>query len=325
MEGESGTSSSVEMRYRPLGRTGVQVSAVGLGGNNFGRYCDEAATTAVVRHAIELGVNFIDTAEAYSGGESELLLGKALTGRRHDVVLATKTGVRDEPGSEAGGRLTRKRILARLDASLQRLGTDYVDLYYLHFPDPLTPIDESLRALDDMVRTGKVLYPACSNYSAWEVAEMVGMAERHDIARPVAAQNAYNILARGVESELVPACTHFGISLVPYSPLAGGFLTGKYRRGSPPPGGTRGESSEAWRRTWLTDERFDAIERLDTYAQSKGQTVGALAVAWLLSRGVVCSVIAGATSPAQVAANVKAADWFMTDDELAELDRAMSP
>jgi len=313
--------SQLAMEYRRLGKSGVRVSAVGLGGNTFGRFCDEAATAAIVDTALELGVNFIDTAELYSNGVSEELLGKALKGRRHDVVLATKTGARDEPGSEAGGRLTRKRIVERLEASLKRLGTSYVDVYYLHFPDPQTPIEESLRALDDMVTAGKILYPACSNYPAWEVAEMISICDRRGFASPVVTQNPYSLLDRRVERELAPACIHFGLSIVPYSPLAGGFLTGKYRRGSAPPAGTRGHASEAWQRNWLTKERFDLLERLEAFAAARDQSVGALAVAWLLAQPVVCSVIAGATSAAQVEANVQAAGWILSEPDLEELAR----
>ncbi len=173
------------MQYRPLGSTGVQVSAVGLGGNQFGTTCDVQLTTAIVHRALDLGVNFIDTAESYSKGVSEEHLGKARAGRRHDVVLATKIG---SPGGEPGGRLTRTRLISRLEGSLRRLGTDYVDLYYFHFPDPLTPIDESLRAIDDLVRAGKVRYPTVSNYQAWEVAEMIGICERRGYAPPAASQ-----------------------------------------------------------------------------------------------------------------------------------------
>lgn len=309
------------MEYRRLGKSGVRVSVVGLGGNTFGRFCDESQTASIVHAAIDLGVNFIDTAESYSNGVSEDLIGKALKGRRHEVVLATKTGVRTEPGSEAGGRLTRKRIVERLEASLRRLGTDYLDVYYLHFPDPQTPIEETLRAMDDMIRAGKVLYPACSNYPAWGVAEMVGICDRRDYAPPVVAQDAYSLLDRRAELELVPACLHLGLSMVPYSPLAGGFLTGKYRRGSAPPEGTRGHASEAWQRNWLTEEHFDTLDRLEAFAAVRDRTVGALAVAWLISQPVVCSVIAGATSATQVEANVQAASWTLSEDDLAELGR----
>lgn len=307
------------MEYRRLGKSGVRVSVVGLGGNTFGRFCDESQTAAIVHGALDLGVNFIDTAEAYSTGVSEELIGNALKGRRHDVVLATKTGVRDEPGFEAGGRLTRKRIVARLEASLRRLQTDYLDVYYLHFPDSQTPIEETLRALDDLVSAGKVVYPACSNYPAWEVAEMVGICDRRDYASPVVTQNAYSLLDRRVEHELVPACLHLGLSMVPYSPLAGGFLTGKYRRGHTPPEGTRGHASEAWQRNWLTEKHFDMLDRLEAFAAARDESVGALAMAWLIAQPVVCSVIAGATSPAQVEANVQSGGWILTEEELLEL------
>ncbi len=309
------------MEYRRLGKSGVRVSVVGLGGNNFGRFCDESETAAIVHRALDLGVNFIDTAESYSNGASEDLIGKALKGRRDEVVVATKTGVRTEPGSEAGGRLTRKRVVARLEASLRRLQTDYVDVYYLHFPDPQTPIEETLRALDDMVRAGKVLYPACSNYPAWGVAEMVGICDRRGHAPPVVTQNAYSLLDRGVEQEVVPACLHLGLSLVPYSPLAGGFLTGKYRRGSAPPAGTRGHASDAWQRNWLTEKHFDMLDRLEAFAAARDRSAGAGAVAWLIAQPVVCSVIAGATSAAQVEANVQAGAWILSEADLAELDR----
>jgi aryl-alcohol dehydrogenase-like predicted oxidoreductase len=312
------------MEYRRLGKSGVRVSVVGLGGNTFGRFCDESQTASIVHGAMDLGVNFIDTAESYSNGVSEDLIGKALQGRRHEVVLATKTGVRTEPGSEAGGRLTRKRIVARLEASLQRLQTEYIDVYYLHFPDPGTPIEETLRAMDDMVRAGKVLYPACSNYPAWEVAQMVGICDRRDYAPPVVTQNAYSLLDRRIEDELVPACLHLGLSMVPYSPLAGGFLTGKYRRGSAPPAGTRGHASEAWQRSWLTDEHFDTLDRLEAFAAARDRSVGALAVAWLIAQPVVCSVIAGATSPAQVESNVQAGAWILSEADLSELGQITS-
>ncbi len=300
------------------------MSVVGLGGNTFGRFCDESQTASIVHGAIDLGVNFIDTAESYSNGVSEDLIGTALQGRRHDVVLATKTGVHTEPGSEAGGRLTRKRIVARLEASLRRLQTEYIDVYYLHFPDPGTPIEETLRAMDDMVRAGKVLYPACSNYPAWEVAEMAGICDRRDYAPPVVTQNAYSLLDRRIEDELVPACLHLGLSMVPYSPLAGGFLTGKYRRGSAPPAGTRGHASEAWQRSWLTDEHFDKLDRLEAFAAARDRSVGALAVAWLIAQPVVCSVIAGATSAAQVEANVQAGAWILSEADLSELGQITS-
>ncbi len=295
----------------------MQVSEIGLGGNTFGNPVDAAGTKAIVDTALGLGVNFIDTAESYSKGISEQQLGTALAGRRHDVVLATKTGA---PGGEAGGRLTRTRLVARLEASLRRLGTDYVDLYYFHFPDPLTPIEESLRAIDDLVRAGKVRYPTVSNYQAWEVAEMIGICERRGYEPPAASQVPLSLLDRAAEKEMVPACAHLGLSIVPYSPLAGGFLTGKYVRGGAVPEGTRLARVERARVGRLTDANFDVLERYSAFASARGHTVGELAVSWLLAKAVVCSVIAGATRPEQVEANVRAGEWVLTPDEVRELN-----
>ncbi len=303
------------MEYRSLGLAGARVSAIGLGGNTFGRYADAARTEAIVKTALDLGVNHIDTAESYSNGVSEEYLGRALKGRRGEATLATKTGALGEPE----GRLSRQRIVARLDASLRRLGTDYVDLYYLHFPDPSTPIEESLRALDDSVRAGKVLYPAISNHAAWAVADALGITTRAGYAAPVVTQNPYSLLDRRVEGELVPACLHFGVGMIPYSPLAGGFLTGKYRRGEEPPPGVRGHANERWQQTWLQDANFTSLDRLSAFASERGRTVAELAIAWLVAQPVVSSVIIGATSPDQVERNVRAADWRLTPDEIAEL------
>ncbi len=310
------------VRYRTLGRTGVQVSAVGLGGNQFGGTCDERSTAAIVARALECGVNFVDTAESYSAGKSEEFLGKALGKRRREVVLATKAGARGDPGLEAGGRLTRRQLVDKLDASLRRLGTDWVDLYYFHFPDPLTPIDESLRAAADLISAGKARYLACSNYSAWQVAEMAGICERRGYAPPVASQMPYSLLDRTIESEMVPACAHLGLSIVPYSPLAGGFLTGKYTRTGPPPEGARLTRNERARQARLTPENFDRVERYEAFAPARGHTIGELAVSWLLANPVVCSVIAGATRPEQVESNVRAAEWALAPEDLRELDGA---
>lgn len=301
------------MRYRTLGRTGVQVSELGLGTNQFGRVVDEAGARAIIDRAQELGVNFIDTAEMYGGGASETLLGAALAGRRHEFVVCTKTGA----GNDAG-RLTRARIAQRLEESLRRLATDHIDLYYLHFPDASTPIEESLRALEDATRGGKIRYAAISNHAAWQVAEAVGIAERHGWAPVAASQMEYSLIERAVEREMVPACEHFGVSLVPYSPLAGGMLTGKYERSAPPPPNTRfGRMSQ--RARFLTDENFDKVERYAGYARERGHDIGDLAIAWLLAHPVVCSVIAGATSPDQVATNARAAEWSLSPTEVSDL------
>lgn len=301
------------MKYRPLGNSGVQVSALGLGTNQFGRVVDEAGARAIIDRALELGINFIDTAESYGGGVSEELLGKALEGRRDDFVVATKTGA----GTDAG-RLTRKRILQRLDASLRRLATDYVDVYYTHFPDAGTPLEDSLGVLDDAVHAGKIRYAAVSNHAAWQVAEAVGIARRRGWGPVVASQMEYSLVERDVEREMVPACEHFGVSLVPYYPPAGGFLTGKYARNAPLPPNTRFARAPQ-RSRYLSDEHFDRLARWSAFAQERGRPVGELAVTWLLSHPAVCSVIAGATTPDQVATNAKAADWEVPASELAGL------
>ena len=301
------------MRYRTLGRTGVQISELGLGTNQFGRVVDEAGARAIIDRAQELGVNFLDTAESYGAGASEELLGKALAGRRHEFVLATKTGAGNDPG-----RLTRARISRRLDESLRRLATDHVDLYYLHFPDATTPLEESLRALEDAGRAGKIRYAAISNHAAWQVAQAAGIAERHGWAPVAATQNEYSLIERGVEREIVPASAHLGVSLVPYFPLAGGFLTGKYEQGRQPPPNTRfGRAPQ--RSRYLTDENFAKLDAYRAFARDRGHEVSELAVAWLLGHPVVCSVIAGATTPDQVAANARATEWALTADEVAAL------
>lgn len=307
------------MRYRTLGRTGVQVSVLGLGGNTFGNPVNERETARIVDHALSLGVNFIDTAESYSEGASEEFLGQALAGRRDEVILATKTGW-TAPGLEAGGRLTRKRIVAMLDSSLKRLRTDYVDVYYFHRPDPLTPIEESLRVMDDLVQAGKVRYAACSNYSAWQVAEMVAICDRRSYAVPAASQVSFNLLDRAAENEMVPACAHFGLSIVPHSPLAGGFLTGKYRPGAASPPGSRLARNERARNLRLTAENFDRLQRYESIAATHGHSVADLALSWLAAHSTVCSIIAGVTSSQQVDENVRATEWTLSADQLRELE-----
>ena len=302
------------VQYRRLGSTGVQVSTVGLGGNQFGSTVDAAGTKAIIDRAQELGVNFIDSAEAYSNGASEECLGKALKGRWNDFVLATKTGAGNDPG-----KLSRGRIAQRLDASLQRLGTDHVDIYYMHFPDPSTPLEESLRALEDAVSAGKIRYAAISNHPAWQVAEAAGIVQRHGWQPLAASQVRYNLLDRSPEHEMIPALDHLGISLVPYSPLGSSFLTGKYAPGASPPPDTRFGRRPQAAAQYLTPEHFAKLDAWRAFAHGYGRTVGELAIAWLLVKKVVCSVIAGVTKPEQLAANAKAAEWALRADEVAAL------
>jgi aryl-alcohol dehydrogenase-like predicted oxidoreductase len=273
-----------------------------------------------VNRALDLGVNFIDTADTYGDGASEEILGRALAKRRREVVLATKTGGR--PDREPSGRLSGQRIHARVDSSLRRLRTDYIDLFYFHRPDPGSPIEESLRAVDELLRAGKIRAFALSNYAAWQIAEIVCITDRNSWSSPVAAQVHYNLLRRTAEDEVVPACRNFGMSVVPYYPLAGGFLTGKYGRGNAPPSDTRFgrppdfEGAEILR----APINFDRLERLEAFAKSKGRTVGELAIAWLLAQPSVCSVIAGATGVSQLEANVGASTWRLSAADLLEID-----
>ncbi|HMM41078.1 MAG TPA: aldo/keto reductase [Thermomicrobiales bacterium] len=305
------------MEYRKLGRSGVMVSALGLGGNTFGRACDAATTAAIVDRALELGINHFDTADTYGGTRSEEYLGAALRGRRHDAIIATKTGYPLGDGPNDDG-LSRRRIIASCEASLRRLGADYVDVFYLHRPDPRTEIDESLSALDDLVRQGKVRYAACSNYTGWEIARLCERAMAHNWAAPIVSQSRYNMFSRETGRDIAPAAAAYGMGIVPYSPLAGGVLTGKYRSADDAQPGTR-----AWNNprlaTLLGDETLQVVGELAEFAGRYDRTVGDLAVAWLLNQPAVCSVITGVTSPAQVETNARAVGWVFDELELADL------
>jgi aryl-alcohol dehydrogenase-like predicted oxidoreductase len=303
------------MRMRRLGNSGLKVSEVGLGCNNFGMRIDERETQAVVDAALDAGVNLFDTADIYGGTQSEVFLGKALGKRRHEVVLATKFGM--EVGGDAaksGG--SRRWIMQAVEDSLRRLGTDWIDLYQFHRPDPETPVEETLRALDDLVRQGKVRYIGNSNFAGWQVADADWVARTEGLNRFVSAQNEYSLLNRKSAFEVLPACERFGLGVLPYFPLASGLLSGKYRRGEAPPKESR---LAAWGGRGLTDANFDKIEALEGWARARGHTLLELAFAWPLGQPVVSSVIAGATRPEQVRANAATADWRLTPDEVAEV------
>jgi aryl-alcohol dehydrogenase-like predicted oxidoreductase len=310
------------VEYRQLGTSGVRVSTVGLGGNTFGNACDVPQTAAVVHRAIELGINHIDTADIYSNGRSEDYLGKALFGHRHEVVLATKVGIAMGDGPNNAG-LSYRRVISSCEGSLKRLATDYIDLYYLHRPDPKTPLAETLRALDDLVRAGKIRYVGLSNYAAWQMTEALWISDRRGYLPPVVTQSQYNALERSLEKEIVPFCKAFGMGIVPYSPLAGGLLTGKYRKDEPIQPGVRGYNSTGFARQ-LTDRNFAIVDGLEEFARAQGHTVGELAVAWLLANQAVCSVIAGATKPEQVEANAAAANWTLTADDVRAVDAVLT-
>lgn len=310
------------MEQRQLGNSGLTVSAIGLGGNTFGATVDGDEAVRTIQHAIEHGVSFIDTADVYSMGRSEELVGKAIAGRRETVVVATKCGILLDSGPHASG-LSRRWILQAAEDSLRRLGTDYIDLYYAHRPDPSTPLDETLRAMDDLVRSGKVRYIGCSNYRSWEVAHGLGVSQNLGLSRWVAAQNRWNLL-EGLDSpELEHAAEELGVGIIPYTPLASGILTGKYRRDADPEAGTRfGDLSRM--RDRLTDAKIATAERVQAWAEERGHTPAEAAIAWLLAKPVVSSVIAGARSTDQLTANIRAASWKLTPEERDQLTALVS-
>lgn len=305
------------MEYRSLGRSGVKVSAVGLGGNQFGGKVDRAGTERIVHAALERGVNFIDTADVYSRGRSEEVLGAALAGRWDRVVLGTK--VRSSMGDGPNDRgASRYHITEGVHASLRRLATDHIDLLQIHSWDAETPIDETMRALDDLVSSGKVRYIGASNYAAWQLCRSNDVAEMRGWAPFVSVQPHYHMLERGIEAELVPYCRAFGVGILPYFPLAGGFLTGKYRQGEPAPSGSRGENNSYVQR-YMTPQNHAIMEQLRAWAEQRDHSVAELAIAWLLAQPQLASVIAGVTSTEQVEANVRAAEWYLTAEEEAEV------
>ena len=304
------------MLTRRLGREGPDVSVVGLGCNNFGMRVDLEGTRAVVDAALEAGVTLFDTADIYGGkGGSESLLGEVLEGRRDRVVLATKFGGDMGDGTEARG--SREYIHKAIDASLQRLRTDVVDLYQYHTPDHVTPFEETFGALDELVRTGKVRYVGHSNLNPRQVEEVDAICRDRGFATPVSAQNEYSLLRRQAEEELLSTCERLGIGVLPYFPLASGLLTGKYRRGEPRPEGTR----LAGRNEVFTNETFDRLEALEEFARARGLTLLQVAIGGLLAQPAIASVIAGATKPEQVRANVEAAQWEPTPEDVAALGR----
>jgi len=309
------------MEYRPLGRSGLQLSLAGLGCNNFGMRIDKDQSAAVVHKALDLGVNFFDTADIYGGTRSEEFLGAALGDRRKDVVVATKF-VGPVGGSVLTKGASRRHIMQALHDSLRRLDTDWIDLYQVHFPDPGTPIDETLRALDDLVRDGKVNYIGCSNFSGWQIVEAQWTCRLNHFAPVVSAQNEYNLLDRRIEREVVPACNAYGLGVLPYFPLASGFLTGKYRPGEKPGADTRLGAWGPRGEQMLSERNFETLGKLEAVAEKHGKSMLDLAIGWLASQPHVSSVIAGATKPEQVEANVAAVGWRLTPDQLTEVDAA---
>lgn len=314
-----------EMRFRPLGDSGLMVSVVGLGCNNLGRAGTRTesveGTQAVVDAAIDAGVTLFDVADTYGSqpGRSEELLGQALGARRADVVIATKFGMdtRGANGPDWGARGSRRYIRRAVQASLRRLGTDYIDLYQYHRPDGITPVAETLAALDELVREGTVRYVGSSNFAAWQVVEADFIARSTGGARFVSAQNYYNLLHTDPETELAPACESYGVGILPFFPLASGLLTGKFRRDQPPAAGTRiGDLRPAMH----AEADWDTIEALTSYGEERGLSLLDVAIGGLAARPAVSSVIAGATSPDQIRGNVRAGQWEPSAADLAALD-----
>jgi aryl-alcohol dehydrogenase-like predicted oxidoreductase len=307
------------MRYVPLGNSGLQVSVVGLGCNNFGGRLDLTGTRAVVDAALEAGITLLDTADTYGGGGSEELLGEILLGRRGQVVIATKFGHQAADlgyGRAAGAKGGRGYIRRAVEQSLRRLRTDYIDLYQIHTPDPHTPIAETLSALSELVAEGKVRYLGHSNFTGWQIAEAACVADRHSLVPFVSAQNHWSLLERAVETEVVPAARHFGLGVLPYFPLANGLLTGKIRRGQPAREGTR----LAGRDSYVTEAKLDIVEALAKWGQMHDVPLLTIAIGCLGAQPGCASVIAGAVTPEQVTANAATADWTPSAEELAEVD-----
>jgi aryl-alcohol dehydrogenase-like predicted oxidoreductase len=313
------------MRYKNLGQSGLMVSVVGLGANNFGGRLDLDRSRPVIEAALDAGINLIDTSDSYgSMGGSETIIGEILesNGRREEAVIATKFGsdMGGSNGPDWGARASRRYIVRALEASLRRLRTDWIDLYQLHRPDGITPLGETLSALDDLIGAGKVRYIGSSNLSAWQVADANSISRELGIARYVSAQNHYSLLNRGIESDLVPCCVAHDVSVIPYFPLASGFLTGKWRRGDEPPAGSR--LSEPWGKAMATSNKrgFEIVEGLQAFADDAGVPMVSVAIGALAAQPAVASVIAGATSVSQVVANAAAADFQPSAEQLRRID-----
>ena len=309
------------MEIRNLGQSGLRVSAIGLGCNNFGGRIGLDATRAVIHKALDLGITLFDTADTYGDrGGSETLMGQILGDDRKRIVLATKFAMpMDDVGVKIGG--SRRYIMQAVEDSLRRLRTDWIDLYQMHQTDPRTPIEETLRALDDLVRQGKVRYIGCSNFPAWQLVEAAWTARSHGLNPFVSCQDEYSLIFRKPEADLMPAARKYGMGMLPYFPLASGLLTGKYRRNAPMPPGTRLAGTQRLAERYLTERNWGIAERLGDFVEQRGHTMLELAFSWLLAQAPVTSVIAGATRPEQLEQNVKAGAWVLSAEELAEIDR----
>ncbi|MFC5447082.1 aldo/keto reductase [Paenibacillus aestuarii] len=305
------------MRYRNLGTSGLEVSVLGLGTNAFGGRADKPTSIRVLHHAVDRGITFIDTANIYTGTKSEEIIGEAFEGRRHEVILATKVGIQLGEGPNTRGS-SRQHILKEIEDSLRRLRTDYIDLYQIHVFDPKTPLEETLRTLDDLVTSGKVRYVGASNYAAWQMMKSLAISERERLIKYVSVQPGYSLADRGVERELIPFCVDQGIGIIPYFPLAGGILTGKYSGGSVPKGSQLDLNPNFVRR--VDSARVELGEQVAKIAAEIGTSATALSLAWLLHQPAVSTVIAGSTRESQIDENVKAVNLELTEDVLKALD-----
>jgi len=307
------------MEFRRLGNSGLKVSAIGLGGNTFGWTIDEKSSFDVINFALEQGINYIDTADIYDKGRSEEFVGKAIKNRRHEVILASKfsRSMGESPNFRGGSRYY---IMKAIDASLKRLQTDHIDLYQMHEPDPNTPIEETLRTLDDLVKAGKVRYIGTSNFPAWQLCEAMWKSRSNNLHSFITEQPRYHILDRKIEEELIPFCQAYNIGIIPWGPLAGGFLTGKYKRDQKPlPGWRLGTPIKIYG-NMLTEDNFNKLAKLEAMAKKAGHTVGELAIAWLLAKPYISTIIAGARDKEQVSANIKGVEWKLSAKEVAEVD-----
>jgi aryl-alcohol dehydrogenase-like predicted oxidoreductase len=308
------------MNYRQLGRTGLLVSEISLGTMTFGNPLDEAASIKMMDLAIDSGINFIDTADMYVDGLTEVIVGKGLKGKRDRVILATKVGAWKSGPEVNDVGLSRKHIMDGIELSLQKLQTDYIDLYYAHKPDPIVPIDETLRAMDDLVHQGKVRYIACSNYPLWKLCKALCVSELHNLARFDCIQPPYNLITRGIEEEVLPLCESEGIGVCVYNPLAGGILTGKHDPNKPPMEGTRFASKEglgkSYRPRYWLDTNFNAAMRIQEIAKTADRSMPQFAIAWILNNPTITSVICGATSMQQLEENLSATELKISDEEL---------
>ena len=323
------------MEYRRLGKSGVKVSRLCLGTMDFGSRIDEPTAIRIVKRAVDLGINFFDCADIYSKGKSEEVLGQAIKGMRNDLVIATKVRHRTGPGPNDEG-LSRKHIMQAAEESLRKLGTDFVDVYYAHRPSnvPWPPTEiigqpsslkETLSTFTDLVRSGKVRYLGCSNFPAWVTCKSLWLSERHNLEEFIVSQPPYNLLDREIEREIVPLCTDQGIGIVPYSPLGGGVLTGKYKVGKPAPEGSRGSANPDWFKGtdfhWEDPDNFRTIEKLQEFSQTKGQPMGQIALAWVLKNPAISSCVIGAKSEQQLEESVAATQVDLNESDMAAIDR----